>query len=106
MIRDLLLRLTIRIMIKSLLSARKCQADDRAYPGNIVCNQYIKSSVISDYSVTEQLLRHFIQKTMGRRAYRKPYISICVPSGVTEVERRAVEEAAYQAGAREGDNCR
>ncbi|HUM82673.1 MAG TPA: rod shape-determining protein [Lachnospiraceae bacterium] len=69
--------------------------------GNIVAIRPLKSGVISDYSVTEQLLRHFIQKTMGRRAYRKPYISICVPSGVTEVERRAVEEAAYQAGARE-----
>lgn len=69
--------------------------------GSIVAIRPLKSGVISDYSVTEQMLRHFIQKAMGRRAFRKPFISICVPSGVTEVERRAVEEAAYQAGARE-----
>lgn len=47
------------------------------------------------------MLKYFIQKAMGRRAFRKPRISICVPSGVTEVERKAVEEATYQAGARE-----
>ena len=51
--------------------------------------------------ITERMLRYFIQKAMGRRAFRKPRISICVPSGVTEVERKAVEEATYQAGARE-----
>ena len=61
----------------------------------------LKAGVISDYSVTERLLKHFIQRALGRRAFRKPYISICVPSGVTEVEKRAVEEAAFQAGARD-----
>ncbi len=70
-------------------------------PGTVVAIRPLKAGVISDYSVTERLLRHFIQRALGRRAFRKPYISICVPSGVTEVEKRAVEEAAYQAGARE-----
>ena len=68
-------------------------------PGNVVAIRPLKAGVISDYSVTERLLKHFIQRALGRRAFRKPYISICVPSGVTEVEKRAVEEAAFQAGA-------
>ena len=67
--------------------------------GNIVAIRPFKSGTISDYSVTERLMRHYIQLSMGRHMFRKPYISLCVPSGVTEVERRAVEEAAYQAGA-------
>ena len=70
-------------------------------PGNVVAIRPLKAGVISDYSVTERLLKHFIQRALGRRAFRKPYISICVPSGVTEVEKRAVEEAAFQAGARD-----
>ena len=49
----------------------------------------------------EKMLKYFIAKAMGRRAFRKPRISICVPSAITEIERRAVEEATYQAGARE-----
>ena len=69
--------------------------------GNAVAIRPLKGGMISDYPVTEQMLRYFIQKAVGRRALRKPLINICVPSGVTEVERRAVEEAAYQAGARE-----
>ena len=69
--------------------------------GNIVAVRPLRAGVISDYSVTEKLLRHFIQKAIGRRAFRKPFVSICVPSGVTEVEKRAVWEATYQAGARE-----
>ncbi len=69
--------------------------------GNIVAVRPFKAGAISDYSVTERLLRHYIQLAMGRHMFRKPYISLCIPSGVTEVERRAVEEAAYQAGARD-----
>lgn len=69
--------------------------------GNIVAIRPLKSGVISDYRMTELLLKHCIQKALGRRVFRKPYISICVPSGVTEVEKRAVVEAAYQAGARD-----
>ena len=70
-------------------------------PGNIVAVRPMKNGIISDYVVTEQMLRHFIQKAMGRLSFRKPRVSICVPSSVTEVERKAVEDATYQAGARE-----
>ena len=70
-------------------------------PGNIMAIRPLRQGVISDYTITEKMLKHFIQKAMGRKAFRKPRISICVPSGVTEVERKAVEEATYQAGARE-----
>lgn len=70
-------------------------------PGNIVAVRPLRQGVISDYSVTEKMLRHFIQKAMGKRTFKKPRISVCVPSGVTEVEKKAVEDAAYHAGARE-----
>ena len=60
----------------------------------------IRQGVIVDYNVMEKMLKYFISKAMGRRAFRKPRISICVPSGITEIERKAVEEATYQAGAR------
>ena len=61
----------------------------------------IRQGVIVDFVVLEKMLKYFITKAMGRRAFRKPRISVCVPSGVTEIERKAVEEATYQAGARE-----
>ena len=61
----------------------------------------IRQGVIVDYTVTEKMLKYFISRAIGRRAFRKPRISICVPSGITEIERKAVEEATYQAGARE-----
>ncbi len=70
-------------------------------PGNIMAIRPLRQGAISDYFITERMLRYFIQKAMGRRGFRKPRIVICVPSGVTDVERRAVEEATYQAGARE-----
>ena len=70
-------------------------------PGNIVAVRPLRQGVISDYTVTEKMIKYFVQKAMGRRAFSKPGISICVPSGVTEVERKAVEEATYAAGARE-----
>ena len=70
-------------------------------PGNIEAIRPIRQGVITDYTVTEKMLKYFISKAMGRRAFRKPRISICIPSGVTEVEKKAVEEATYQAGARE-----
>lgn len=70
-------------------------------PGNITAIRPLRQGVISDYLVTEKMLRYFIQKAMGRKSFRKPRINICVPSGVTAVERKAVEEATYQAGARE-----
>lgn len=70
-------------------------------PGNIMAIRPLRQGVISDYTITETMLKYFLQKAMGRRAFRKPRISICVPTGITEVERAAVEEATYQAGARE-----
>ncbi len=70
-------------------------------PGNIIAVRPLRQGVISDYTVTEKMLKYFIQKAVGRQRFRKPLISICVPSGVTEVERKAVEDAAIQAGARD-----
>ena len=61
----------------------------------------IRQGMIIDFVVMEKMLKYFIAKAMGRRAFRKPRISVCVPSGITEIERKAVEEATYQAGARE-----
>ena len=67
-------------------------------PGNIVAIRPLKDGVISDYEVTEKMLRHFINKTCGPRRFIKPKIIICVPSGVTEVEKRAVIDATIEAG--------
>ena len=70
-------------------------------PGNIVADA-LSQSVISDYTVTEKMLSYFINRTVGKSLFgRKPRISVCVPSGATEVEKKAVEDATYQAGARE-----
>ena len=70
-------------------------------PGNIVAVRPLRQGVISDYTVTEKMLKYFIQKAVGKQRFRKPLISICVPSQVTEVERKAVEDAGFQAGARD-----
>jgi rod shape-determining protein MreB len=70
-------------------------------PGNIVAVRPLRQGVISDYTVTEKMLKYFIQKAVGKQRFRKHRISVCVPSGVTEVEKKAVEDATYQAGARE-----
>ncbi|MCL2500180.1 MAG: rod shape-determining protein [Defluviitaleaceae bacterium] len=70
-------------------------------PGNIVAIRPLREGVISDYHITEKMLKYFINKAVGRPLMRKPRIAICVPSNVTEVERRAVEDAARQAGARQ-----
>lgn len=70
-------------------------------PGNIVAIRPLREGVISDYDITEKMLRYFIQKAVGKSLMIKPRISICVPSSVTEVERRAVEDATRQAGARQ-----
>ena len=70
-------------------------------PGNIVAVRPLRQGVISDYEVTEKMLKYFISKAIGKRAFRKPRISICAPSGITVGEKKAVEEATYQAGARE-----
>ncbi len=70
-------------------------------PGNIVAVRPLRQGVISNYTVTEKMMKYFIQKALGKKTFRKPRIAVCVPSGVTEVERKAVEDATYQAGARE-----
>lgn len=70
-------------------------------PGSIVAIRPLRKGVISDYEVTEKMMKYFIAKALGRRTFRKPRIAVCVPSGVTEVEKKAVEDATYQAGARE-----
>ena len=69
-------------------------------PGNIVAVRPLRQGVISDYTVTVKMLKYFIQKAVGKKMFRKPRISVCVPSGVTEVEKKAVEDATIQAGAR------
>ena len=71
-------------------------------PGNIVAVRPLRQGVISDYKTTEMMLKYFIQKAVGKSFFgRRPRISVCVPSGVTDVEKRAVEDATYQAGARD-----
>ena len=71
-------------------------------PGNIVAVRPLRQGVISDYTVTEKMLSYFISRTVGKSLFgRKPRISVCVPSGATEVEKKDVEDATYQEGARE-----
>lgn len=70
-------------------------------PGNIMAVRPLRQGVISDYTVTEKMMKYFIQKALGKKSFRKPRIVVCVPSGVTEVEKKAVEDATYQAGARD-----
>ncbi|RJQ31451.1 MAG: rod shape-determining protein [Actinobacteria bacterium] len=69
-------------------------------PGNIVAIRPLKDGVIADFDVTESMLRYFIQKVHRRSFAVRPRVVVCVPSGVTEVEKRAVFEATLQAGAR------
>jgi len=70
-------------------------------PGNIAAIRPMKDGVIADFDVTEAMLRHFIRKVHNRRTLVRPRIIVCVPSGITSVEKRAVGEAAEAAGARE-----
>ena len=70
-------------------------------PGNIIAVRPLRQGVISDYTVTEKMIKYFVQKALGRRTFQKPRISICVPSGVTEVERNAVQQATFAAGDRD-----
>jgi rod shape-determining protein MreB len=70
-------------------------------PGNIVAIRPMKDGVIADFEITEAMLRHFIRKVHNRRSWIRPRIIICVPSGITPVEKRAVRESAESAGARE-----
>ena len=69
-------------------------------PGNIAAIRPLREGVISDYEMTERMLKYFITKAIGKTSFVKPTIAVCVPSAVTEVEKRAVEDAARQAGGR------
>ena len=69
-------------------------------PDNITALRPMKDGVIADFDTTERMLRYFIQKVHKRRHFAKPRIVICVPSGITGVEQRAVKDAGYAAGAR------
>ena len=69
-------------------------------PGNIVAIRPLKDGVIADFDTTERMLRYFIRQVHRSRTLAKPRIVVCVPSGITGVEQRAVKDAGYQAGAR------
>jgi len=70
-------------------------------PGNIVAIRPMKEGVIADFEVAEAMLRYFIRKAHNRRSLVRPRIVVAVPSGITQVEKRAVKESAESAGARE-----
>jgi rod shape-determining protein MreB len=70
-------------------------------PGHIVAIRPLKDGVIADFDITQSMLKYFIRKAMQKRSMFQPRVVVCVPSGVTEVEMRAVEEATIHAGARE-----
>lgn len=69
-------------------------------PGNVVAVRPLRQGVIFDYTITEKMIKYFVKKALGKKTFKKPRISICVPSGVSEIEKKAVEEAAFAAGAR------
>ena len=70
-------------------------------PGSIVAVRPLKDGVIADFDVTATMLKHFIRKALHNSSFSRPRVVVCIPSGVTEVERRAVEDAARQAGAKD-----
>ena len=70
-------------------------------PGSIIAVRPLKDGVIADFDVTATMLKHFIRKAIKSNSFSRPRVVVCIPSGVTEVERRAVEDAARQAGAKE-----
>ncbi|MCL2740817.1 MAG: rod shape-determining protein, partial [Oscillospiraceae bacterium] len=70
-------------------------------PGNIVAIRPMKDGVIADFEIAQGMIRHFVRSSISWTFLSKPRVVICVPSGVTEVEKRAVEEATLQAGAKE-----
>lgn len=70
-------------------------------PGDIVAIRPMKDGVIADFDITQSMLQHFIKRAISGGFFSKPRVVICVPSGVTEVEKRAVEEATLSAGAKE-----
>ncbi len=68
-------------------------------PGNILAKRPMRDGVIADYSITEAMLRYFIQKAVGRSMFFRPEVLICIPAGATQVEKRSVEDATIAAGA-------
>ena len=70
-------------------------------PGNIVAIRPLKDGVIADFDITQEMLKYFIQRATQKKSIFQPRVVVCIPSGVTEVEKRAVEEATIQAGAKE-----
>ena len=70
-------------------------------PGNIEAIRPMKDGVIADFNITEAMIRYFIEKVHNRKAFIRPRIVVCVPYGLTQVERKAVKESAMSAGARE-----
>src|SRR5271169_6984785 len=70
-------------------------------PGNIQAIRPLRDGVIADFEVTEEMIKHFIRKALNRRSFSAPQIIVCVPSGATAVERRAIRESAESAGARQ-----
>jgi rod shape-determining protein MreB len=70
-------------------------------PGNIVAIRPLRDGVIADFDITQNMLKYFIRRAAQKRSLFQPRVVVCVPSGVTEVEKRAVEEAAIHAGARD-----
>lgn len=70
-------------------------------PGNIIAIRPLKDGVIANFDVTKSMLKYFIRKATKRRSFFQPRVVVCVPSGVTEVEKKAVEDAAVHAGARD-----
>src|SRR5258706_13659992 len=69
-------------------------------PGHIQAIRPLRDGVIADFEVTEEMIKHFIRKVHNRRSFATPQIIVCVPSGSTAVERRAIRESAESAGAR------
>lgn len=70
-------------------------------PGNIVAIRPLKDGVIADFDVTQSMLKYFIRKAYNKKTFMQPRVVVCIPSGVTEVEKKAVQDATRDAGARE-----
>ena len=95
---------TVAVYDRSAGKIRAIGEEARQMTGRLNTNlevvRPIRHGVVSDYIVLEKMLKYFISKALGRRAFRKPRIAVCVPAGITEIECRAIEEATYQSGAR------
>ncbi len=93
-----LLMTGIQMKLKALAKARDMIGRTREILP--LCARFVRG-VISDYTITEKMLKYFIHKAVGRKTFWRPRITVCVPSGVTEVEKRAVIDATMEAGARD-----